>query len=422
MKYINIFVVLISLSCLTSQIQGSLAKAMRISRAIRTQWTTAVETGNLQNIKRLIDNAGVNSKTNNGSTALIAAVHLQREDIIEFLLSVNGIDVNARTIDDDVALIEAVKLRNAQIVKLLLQAPLIDVNIQDGNGNTPLIWAAYWGNENIAKLLLQVSNINTNIQNNKGWYACILAAWLNRLNICKWIAQTKTFNINAQNKEKFTALMQAAANGHEDAVKYLLAVPGIHINAQNIHGDTALTCAEKNGHNTVKKIIKNKIQELILKAVEAIKQQNLENLIGIIEQIGPDNIVDSEGNSLIDIACAAQSTEIIFFLLQNALDPQELLARFPFEKLNPTTDLFKYFFNLAFEPKESQNSKTNIITCFKSPKGKTDEQHISQAKCTNCSKKTINICGGCRKIYYCSLKCQKADWQNHKLFCKPLLS
>ena len=35
------------------------------------------------------------------------------------------------------------------------------------------------------------------------------------------------------------------------------------------------------------------------------------------------------------------------------------------------------------------------------------------------SKTRLSICSQCESVRYCSKACQKADWENHRLECKP---
>jgi hypothetical protein len=37
--------------------------------------------------------------------------------------------------------------------------------------------------------------------------------------------------------------------------------------------------------------------------------------------------------------------------------------------------------------------------------------------CEICTTQTTVVCGYCKKIYYCSAKCQKENWNHHKHFC-----
>jgi len=39
--------------------------------------------------------------------------------------------------------------------------------------------------------------------------------------------------------------------------------------------------------------------------------------------------------------------------------------------------------------------------------------------CANCAVKKINLnrCGGCKNVFYCSVRCQKNDWLSHKYGC-----
>jgi hypothetical protein len=56
------------------------------------------------------------------------------------------------------------------------------------------------------------------------------------------------------------------------------------------------------------------------------------------------------------------------------------------------------------------------------------QNHIHLKKiCGNCSKipqgencSNLLLCGGCKGVYYCSKKCQKEDWKDHKQICKSI--
>lgn len=43
-------------------------------------------------------------------------------------------------------------------------------------------------------------------------------------------------------------------------------------------------------------------------------------------------------------------------------------------------------------------------------------------KCGRCNKDCNNRCNRCLKIFYCSRKCQKQDWENHKKNCNVTMS
>jgi hypothetical protein len=53
----------------------------------------------------------------------------------------------------------------------------------------------------------------------------------------------------------------------------------------------------------------------------------------------------------------------------------------------------------------------------------TDRACLDLSICSTCNKTStvetpLNLCGGCKKIRYCSQACQKKDWREHKKKCK----
>ena len=53
------------------------------------------------------------------------------------------------------------------------------------------------------------------------------------------------------------------------------------------------------------------------------------------------------------------------------------------------------------------------------PEYKRHLDFVNPRKCANCTKPAPNRCSACQKVAYCSAKCQKSHWKNHKSQCCP---
>lgn len=58
-------------------------------------------------------------------------------------------------------------------------------------------------------------------------------------------------------------------------------------------------------------------------------------------------------------------------------------------------------------PEKNQAAERLLHKMLRTPCAKCDEL-----------KEKMPLCGGCRKVRYCSQECQRADWSVHKLICK----
>lgn len=356
----------------SSKISGDKKESSDDKEELIERWCDAARNGNLIEIRALSGKVGINAIDKSGGTALMNAAINSRGEIIKYLLQVPGIDVNIRDKKENfTALIFASFMASAEIVKLLLQAP-VDINAQKKDGWTALMFASRNDRLETVKLLLQMPNLN----------------------------------INAQNEEGQTALILAAMVGHREMTEVLLNAPAVNIYAKNKEGKTALMVAQEKGNEAIAELIKNKI-ELSAKAFEAIsvyakatsdaaRDLEMAKLKSIIDQIGVDSIVDADNNTLVDKAFQVNNSKIVEFLLGRAKDPRVLLARFPFEATNPSTQLFKYFLDLAFM---KHDTTKDIKEC-----------HV-------CQKPAAKKCSRCKSVNYCSVACQKADWQKHKSEC-----
>lgn len=269
--------------------------------------------------------------------------------------------------------------------------------------------AAQNNQHEVLKRLLRVPGINVNAQDDSGYsalmWACICVS-PSELNV-ELLLKDRRININQQNKDGHTALMLTTGLGRKHIVELLLKAPGININIKDNNGMTAYKFAKKKKWHGIVKLIENKIDELALKGFEAIsayantttevaRKKAMRRLKSVVMQIGAD-IEDQEGNTFLDKAFASNCPEIIEFLLQNSEDPRKLLARMPFESISPSTNLFEYFVNLGYGQEVEINKTQN---------------------CKMCRKNATQFCSKCKHVYYCSTKCQKKDWQNHKSNCE----
>lgn len=430
MKYIYLFLAI-------SSINYQLHAADMNSENILDPWFEAVGAGDLENIKKLIEKVDINTREPQFKMTALMIASLQGHDaIVEFLLQQSSINVLAQSKGGGTALMLAAGNGHEKIVRLLL--PRSNLHTKDKKGNTALDTATIRNQLKIVKLFITEFGMNVNARGQKECTPLILAVQCGHTDIVKYLLTITDIDINIRAEHGGSAFSVACFSGHEEIVQLLLKMPGIDVNNQNQFGATGLmqlvTASESDyskrinilklllefpginlvaklnklafvdkdltaldlakKHIEAHKLIKNKINQLNTKAFDAIKRNDIETLKSAVAQIGLDDVLDASNNTLVDKAFESNSPEIIEYLLQQAKNPQKLLERFPFEYISPSTELFKYFFNLAYTDTKSEKS------------------------CHICGKPASKHCSRCKKVYYCSSECQKADWQNHKHNCK----
>lgn len=281
---------------------------------IYKQWINAIEQGDTNKVRELINKIDVNSYFY-GITALQVASTNGDEEIVKLLLQKPDIRVNAPDQNTGfTALIHATQNNQENIVKLLLQVPNIDINVQDKEGFTALMWASINGNENITKLLLQARNINFNAQNKVGSTALMLAIGYGHDNIVKLLLQVPGIDFNAQNYIGSTALMNAVTNKNINMVKILLDA-GADSTIKNKFGKTALAYASTDFKPIVMPLLmKSSPHEL--NWFQAAKNGNLEMMQKIIKRIDV-NIQDDTGQTALMLAADKGNINIVKFLLSD---------------------------------------------------------------------------------------------------------
>lgn len=466
MKWSHIYLFLTAISICNYQIEA--AGVPRIDGykrgELRTELTRLIlQGGNPEEIRKVADKIDFNSWDRDGRTGLYYILfHHGREQVLKFLLDVTHVNFNMQDIQGRTALIWAVGENMEEAVKILLQRPDLNVNLKDENGDTALHRAIFFGYDNIVKLLLKAPGFDINAQNKRGQTALLSAAGVchtsvtsdRKINIIKLLLEVPGINVNLPDNQGTTALMETSRRSEFQSAELLLEMPGIKINAYNKDGATAYSLTN---WQWSKFVLRKKIDSLMSKGFQAIKNDDIVTLKSIIDQIGVDE-VDSEftdkaitkhflwenpdgletnaqlvGNTFLHKAFEFNRMAIATELLRISHDPQSLLTarnkkgQIPLELVSPTSEIFNLCMDLAFAQTSSQlDNPADTDKIESAPQLRTDsvstnttEQLLSEKSCANCAKKScINLCGRCKKVYYCSVECQKEHWKTHKTCCK----
>jgi ankyrin repeat protein len=195
----------------------------------------------------------VNTKDENGKTALHIAAYVGHSEIVELLIAV-GADVNAKDEDGSTPLLQAAegtKLvepkhghNHAEIIKLLILNDA-DVNAKDKNGTTPLHYVAGEGHKEIAELLLTKGadvNAKSSWDDWDGWTPLHQAVEYGHKETTKLLIDAGA-DVNAKNDAGWTPLHRAAEWGHKEIVELLLTKDA-YVNAKDSGGITPLDYAE----------------------------------------------------------------------------------------------------------------------------------------------------------------------------------
>ena len=94
----------------------------------------------------------VNKQDENGITALMLAADRELSPLVEFLLTVKGVDVNIQDSDGQTALHYAALVGNLEVTKLLINGH-VDAAVKDGDGTTALELATDEGYAEVASCI-----------------------------------------------------------------------------------------------------------------------------------------------------------------------------------------------------------------------------------------------------------------------------
>lgn len=458
MKHLYKFICLtiIAISLFSHKIQASYIRDFELERTLNVQnsnWTTAAMEGKIGKIRELISTSNFDPKNPLnalyavGISLVLAASH-GREEILKTLLTIPGININATNGAGQTALFTAVEAQRENIINILLQVPGIEVNCG------ALEYAASKGYNRMVELLIKVPGIDINKQDKEGDTSLTLAAFWADVDTVKILLAAHA-NIHARDKHGNTVLHSAAYRDKTNILEFLLTIPGIDVNARNNRGQTPIQYAVTSFKLHNAKILQNKLISL---AFEAVKNNNIESLKSVVEQIGSDNIIDKDQNTILTKAVAPYNAAMIELILQNSKDPRQLLAKVPFEEIGALhSDLFRVYVDMAFATKLDSTSDEpsikadeaetfakslskkpiadqypdlytlyldHVAATFRSAKAQEKEKPApvehpcSNPACPNPTRECEQKCSGCKKVYYCSKSCQKAEWVTHKYLCK----
>ena len=170
-------------------------------------------------------------------------------------------DVNAKSEDGFwSALTIAVHMNKPELLELLLSRPNIDVNLTSSHacnrsGNiyqwTPLMFACFWGNTVSVARLAKVPRLNLKYRDNYGDTAAHKACEKGHTECVRILATTVRLDWNKGNRRGQTPLFLAVDGGHADIVKALVFT----LNPRDIQLILLVELAAVGGHQDVLKLL-----------------------------------------------------------------------------------------------------------------------------------------------------------------------
>ncbi|QHW32292.1 hypothetical protein GZH47_16750 [Paenibacillus rhizovicinus] len=132
----------------------------------------AAERGDLKDVARLVeDGADINGQDSRGRTAIMAATHANKPEIVRWLIAA-GADINLQDKINDNPFLYAGAEGLLDILKLLIAAGA-DTRLTNRYGGNALIPAAEKGHVENVRALLATTDVNIDHINRLGWTALL---------------------------------------------------------------------------------------------------------------------------------------------------------------------------------------------------------------------------------------------------------
>ena len=269
--------------------------------------------GNTALIELLVKNrANVLTLNLDGDAPIHTACMNSRPQSLKVLLSCESCDPNQQNSSGDTALHIVCRERTGrelQLLEVLTSTPGINSTLLNLVGNAPIHIACIYFRLQSLKVFLSCESCDPNHQNSRGDTALHIMCRIktgDELQFLEVLTSTPGINPTLVNHEGNAPIHTACMNSRPQSLKVLLSCESCDPNQQNSKGDTALhiVCRVRAGRE---------LQLLdVLTSTPGINPALVNH-----EGIAPCDVVDSDGNTLLHIACTEGNTAIVDLLARN---------------------------------------------------------------------------------------------------------
>ncbi|KFG77859.1 Ankyrin repeat protein [Metarhizium anisopliae] len=223
----------------------------------RTPLSYAAENGDVALTKRLLPrytDTDIGHIDDDGREAISYAASAGSKEVVELLLSQNGVNANQRDKKNRTPLIYAAAAGSKEVVELLLSQDGVDAAHVDDSGQPPLSEAVQARNEEVIRLL-----VNPDLyRGGKDDYCAkplLCAVATGDENIVKLLLPRPNVDASTRTSSNQCALIKAAMFCSSAVVKLLLSQPGVHADKPGIYGRTPLSFAAQYGRESIARLL-----------------------------------------------------------------------------------------------------------------------------------------------------------------------
>ncbi|XP_048244191.1 serine/threonine-protein phosphatase 6 regulatory ankyrin repeat subunit C-like isoform X2 [Haliotis rufescens] len=263
----------------------------------------------------------INSVDVNGRTPVMVAAHTGSEGCFKLLQTISNLNVKDKY---SYEIIHLASFRGAKAIVQHVLSPS-NINSRGTHGYTPVMVTAVSGHQSVFDLLVS-NQADLTLVDTHGDSLLHLACRCGNTAIVQHVLSPS--NINSRGTHGYTPVMVAAFNGHQ-SVFDLLVSNQADLTLVDTHGDSLLHLACEGGNTAILQHVLspsniNSRERHGYTPVMVAAINGHQSLFDLLESNQADlTLVDTDGNSLLHLACQGGNTAIV----QHVLSPSNINSR-----------------------------------------------------------------------------------------------
>ncbi|XP_067685531.1 serine/threonine-protein phosphatase 6 regulatory ankyrin repeat subunit A-like [Haliotis asinina] len=276
-----------------------------------------MEIVNYIRIQNIVD---INSKDDEGMTAVLVAASLGNREVLDFLVR-QGADMLVADNDGQNILHLACKEGNVEIVKYILTKKLLGINTKGIRGMPPVLQSAYYGKREVFDVLVK-QGADLSVVDKNGDSILHLACRRGNVEMVNDILTQKFVDINTKGYMGMPPVLLAVCFFNREVFEFLVK-KGADLSVVDKHGDNILHLVCRYGNMKIVNYIlthttlninstnNKKMTPLLMAAYHGKK-----DVLGLLLETGADtSAVDHKNNNVLHLSCTGGHVDTVKFIL-----------------------------------------------------------------------------------------------------------